>query len=147
VSVAGRDYHSRRLRELTGITAGEGQSAILLNDLTAWAGLGWAGDWDWKEGETGRTLARTDGARWMLQIFEPVVGQLIEAMGEEIDPVQTYCDLLEVRWLLSEAAGHDVGNAVAIRSMAQAETPAGSSAQMAAAEEPSEPRRLGWNRP
>ena len=37
--------HSRRLRQLTGIEAGEGQSAILLNDLTAWAGMGWAGDW------------------------------------------------------------------------------------------------------
>ena len=45
VSVAGRDYHSRRLRQLTGIEAGEGQSAILLNDVTAWAGMGWAGSW------------------------------------------------------------------------------------------------------
>ena len=83
----------------------------------------------------------------MLQIFEPVVGQLIDALGIDLDPVQAYCDLLEVRWLLSEAAGHDVGNAVAIRSMVKEETPEGSSAQLAAAETPSEPRRLGWNRP
>ena len=83
----------------------------------------------------------------MLEIFEPAVGQLIEAMGEDIDPVQAYCDLLEVRWLLSERAGHDVGNEVALRSMAKSETPAGSSAQMAAVETPTEPRRLGWQRP
>ena len=147
VSVAGRDYHSRRLRQLTGIEAGEGQSAILLNDVTAWAGLGWAGEWDSKEGASGRVLTRSDGARWMLEIFEPVVAQLIDTVGDDIDPVQAYCDLLEVRWLLSEEAGHDVGNVVALRSMAKAETPAGSAAQMAAAETPSEPRRLGWHRP
>jgi Domain of unknown function (DUF4032)/Lipopolysaccharide kinase (Kdo/WaaP) family len=147
VAVAGRDYHSRRLRQLTGIEAGEGQSAILLNDLTAWAGMGWAGDWDSKEGQSGRQLTRRDGARWTLEIFEPAVGQLVEVMGEDIDHVQAYCDLLEVRWLLSEAAGHDVGNSVAIRSIAQRETPAGSSAEMVVAETPTTPRRLGWNRP
>jgi hypothetical protein len=147
VSVAGRDYHSSRLRQLTGIEAGEGQSAILLNDLTAWAGMGWAGDWETKEGESGRILTRHDGARWMLEIFEPVVAELIDTLGDDIDHVQSYCDLLEVRWLLSEQAGHDVGNAVALRSLAKAETPAGSSAQMAGVETPSEPRRLGWKRP
>ena len=147
VAVASRDYHSRRLRQLTGIEAGEGQSAILLNDLTAWAGMGWAGSWDSKEGASGRVLTRTDGARWVLEVFEPVVAQLIETMGPDIDPVQAYCDLLEVRWLLSEQAGHDVGSAAALASMAREEAPAGSAARMAAAEEPTEPRRLGWNRP
>ena len=147
VAVAGRDYHSRRLRQLTGIEAGEGQSAILLNDLTAWAGMGWAGSWDSKEGESGRVLTRRDGARWMLEILEPVVAQLIDHLGPEIDPLQTYCDLLEVRWLLSEQAGHDVGNDAALGSMASAQTPAGSVARMVVAEEDTEPRRLGWNRP
>jgi hypothetical protein len=147
VAVAGRDYASRRLRQLTGLEAGEGQSSILLNDVTAWAGLGWAGDWDSKEGSSGRVLTRSDGARWMLEIFEPVVGQLIDAMGDDIDHVQAYCDLLEVRWLLSEAADHDVGNQVALRTMAKSETPAGSAAQMVVIETPTEPRRLGWQRP
>ena len=32
-----------------------------------------------------------------------------EAMGGVGDPIQAYCDLLEVRWLLSEQAGYDVG--------------------------------------
>ena len=147
VAVAGRDYHSRRLRQLTGIEAGEGQSAILLNDLTAWAGMGWAGSWDSKEGESGRVLTRHDGARWMLETFEPVVAQLIESVGPDIDPVQAYCDLLEVRWLLSEAAGHDVGSEAALGSMASAQTPPGSVARMVVAEEPAAPRQLGWNRP
>ena len=147
VAVAGRDYHSRRLRQLTGIEAGEGQSAILLNDLTSWAGMGWAGSWDSKEGASGRTLTRHDGARWMLEIFEPVVGQLLDVMGQDIDHVQAYCDLLEVRWLLSEQAGHDVGNEVAVRSLAKRQTPSGSIAEMVLAETPTTSRRLGWKRP
>jgi hypothetical protein len=147
VSVARRDYHSRRLRQLTGIEAGEGQSAILLNDLTAWAGMGWAGSWDSKEHSSERVLTRADGARWLLEIFEPVVAQLMATLGEDIDPVQAYCDLLEVRWLLSEEAGHDVGNAATLASMAARQAPTGSSAQMAAAEVPAAPRRLGWHRP
>jgi len=147
VAVAGRDYHSRRLRQLTGIEAGEGQSAILLNDLTAWAGMGWAGSWVSKEGSSGRVLTRSDGARWMLEIFEVVAAQLVETLGSDIDPVQAYCDLLEVRWLLSEKAGHDVGNAATLASMAARQTPSGSSAQMAGVEVPSETRRLGWHRP
>jgi hypothetical protein len=113
--------------------------------------MGWAGSWDSKEGSSGRVLTHLDGARWMLEIFEPVVGQLLEALGEDIDPVQAYCDLLEVRWLLSEEAGHDVGNAATLASMAAHTAPTGSAAQMAAAEPssqvPVEPRRLGWNRP
>ncbi len=147
VAVAGRDYHSRRLRQLTGIEAGEGQSAILLNDLTAWAGMGWAGSWDSKERSSGRVLTRADGARWMLYAFEPAVAQLVTAVGEHIDPVQAYCDLLEVRWLLSEEAGHDLGNEAALASIAARQAPSGSSAQMAAAEITAEPRRLGWHRP
>jgi hypothetical protein len=109
--------------------------------------MGWAGDWDSKEGDSGRRLTRHDGARWMLEIFEPAVGQLTEVMGDDIDPVQAYCDLLEVRWLLSEQAGHDVGNQLAIRSIAERQTPAGSSAEMILVETPTTPRRLGWNRP
>ena len=122
-------------------------ASILLNDVTAWAGMGWAGDWESKEGASERTLTRRDGARWVFEIFEPSVAQLIDAMGDDIDHVQAYCDLLEVRWLLSEGAGQDVGNQIALRSMAKAETPAGSAAQMVAVETPLEPRRLGWNRP
>jgi Domain of unknown function (DUF4032) len=76
-----------------------------------------------------------------------VVAQLVAALGEDIDPVQSYCDLLEVRWLLSEEAGHDVGNAATLAVMAARRTPAGSSAQMAAVETAASPRRLGWHRP
>jgi len=42
--------------------------------------------------------------------------------------VQAYCDLLEVRWLLSEQAGHDVGTARALEALAE-RAPADSAAR------------------
>ena len=99
VAVAGRDYHSRRLRQLTGIEAGEGQSAILLNDVTAWAGMGWAGEWDSKEGASGRVLTRSDGAR------------CLGLNGAEIvfNPSATGAGLSQYLWELEQPA-HAVAN-------------------------------------
>jgi Domain of unknown function (DUF4032)/Lipopolysaccharide kinase (Kdo/WaaP) family len=147
VSVAGRDYHSRRLRQLTGLDAGEGQSSILLTDMTSWAGLArWDGTTE-PGADGGRSLTRAHATRWLVEIYEPAVAELKGVLGSDIDPVQAYCDLLEVRWLLSERAGHDVGNAATLASMAARQTPAGSAARMAAVEEPAGSKRLGWNRP
>jgi hypothetical protein len=147
VSVAGREYHSRRLRQLTGLEAGEGQSSILLTDMTSWAGLArWDGSIE-PGADGGRSLTRAHAARWLVEIYEPAVAELRRVLGSDIDPVQAYCDLLEVRWLLSEEAGHDVGNEATLAIMAAQQTPAGSVARMAAVEEPGAPKRLGWNRP
>ena len=52
-------------------------------------------------------------------------------------PIQAYCDLLEVRWLLSEQAGRDVGTDVALAALAaEGEVPTDSAAQMGIAETP-----------
>ena len=48
--------------------------------------------------------------------------------------MQAYCDLLEVRWILSERAGQDVGDQAALAALASRETPSGSAAKMAVAE-------------
>jgi tRNA A-37 threonylcarbamoyl transferase component Bud32 len=129
VAVADRRYHARRVRDLTGLDAGEGQAAILLNDLAAWARI------DCPE-EAGTRLVRDHGRRWRAEVFEPGVAQLREALGTDIDPVQAYCDLLEVRWLLSEEQGRDVGNRPAIRRIQEHREPVGSFAGMAIVEEP-----------
>jgi hypothetical protein len=44
--------------------------------------------------------------------------------------VQDYCDLLEVRWLLSERAGRDVGDDVAVAVLAGGGVPAGAAAEL-----------------
>jgi hypothetical protein len=138
VSVGSRRFHAERLRQLTGLEVGEGQATILLNDLSAWAGF---------EGEEAqhvpeRALAHPDAPlhraahRWLVDVFMPTVERLRQRLGEDIDPVQTYCDFLEVKWLLSEEAGQDVGVDAAVERLAAQSLPIGSSAGMAVAEEP-----------
>jgi hypothetical protein len=54
-------------------------------------------------------------------------------------PIQAYCDLLEVRWLLSEQAGRDVGTNAALAALHRNVIPADSAAKMAIAEVPTAP--------
>ena len=53
--------------------------------------------------------------------------------------IQAYCDLLEVRWLLSEEAGHDVGTQRALAALRGDVVPTDSAAKLAIAEVPTEP--------
>jgi len=53
--------------------------------------------------------------------------------------IQAYCDLLEVRWLLSEQAGHDVGTNRALAALARDVIPTDAAAKMAIAEVPTAP--------
>ncbi len=53
--------------------------------------------------------------------------------------IQASCDLLEVRWLLSEKAGRDVGNSKALAALAGDVIPGDSAAKMAVAEVPTAP--------
>ena len=49
-------------------------------------------------------------SRWLYDVFRPEVGTGPRGRRWIGDPTQAYCDLLEVRWLLSEEAGTDVGD-------------------------------------
>ena len=53
--------------------------------------------------------------------------------------IQAYCDLLEVRWLLSEKAGRDVGTNAALAALRGDVIPTDSAAKMAVAEVPTAP--------
>ena len=57
-------------------------------------------------------------------MFEPTLARLAGAIGPERGPVQAYCDVLEHKWLLSEAAGRDVGLETAILSYLKLGAPA-----------------------
>ena len=70
-----------------------------------------------------------------MEVFEPTVDRLRGELGQDVDPVQAYCDYIEVKWLLSEQAGHDVGDDSAIRGIAEQAVPVGAAAGMAVAEE------------
>ena len=60
----------------------------------------------------------------MADVFEPTLARLAGSIGPERDPVQAYCDVLEHKWLLSEAAGRDVGLETAIQSYLKLGAPA-----------------------
>lgn len=61
------------------------------------------------------------------------------AVGNTGTPIQAYCDLLEVRWLLSERAGHDVGTEKALAALGHNVVPTDSAAKLVVVETPTEP--------
>ena len=123
VAVGGRSYHSDRLRALTGLDVGEGQAAILVNDLQAF-GASLRSRWR-------REVSEEEVARaWMEDAYLPGSTRAQAALGPATSPVQAYCDLLEVRWLLSEEAGRDVGDDAALDVLVRREQPDESAATL-----------------
>lgn len=126
VAVGDRTFHSERLRELTGLDVGEGQATILLGDLRAHQ--------DWLRRRTGRDPGDQELVRsWRDVCFDPGTRRAHAALGGVGTPVQAYCDLLEVRWLLSERAGADVGNEAALAALGNS-APTDSAARTAVAD-------------
>lgn len=123
VAVAGRSFHSEQLRSLTGMEVGEGQATILLNDLRAYHTQ--------MQQEAGRHVPDGVAARhWMAEVFLPGAERAHEALHGVGDRTQAYCDLLEVRWLLSEAAGYDIGDRTALEALDERDTPGESAANL-----------------
>jgi tRNA A-37 threonylcarbamoyl transferase component Bud32 len=122
VAVANRRFHAIELQRLTGLEVGEGQATILLNDLRAF------------QSRLATDDAVAAGFRWRTEVFLPGMARAAAAVGPDADPIQAYCDLLEVRWLLSEQAGQDVGDEAALAALASRQAPSESAAQMVVAE-------------
>lgn len=117
VAVANRRFHAHQLQKLTGLVALEGQARLLLNDIREYQA--------WLESSTHRSLTTADAAaRWLAEVLEPVSAALVPAIGPLRDPLQAYCDVLEEKWLLSEAAGHDVGLEAAMAAYLELGAPA-----------------------
>lgn len=127
----GRRFHAEQVLRLTGMEVGEGQASILLEDIRAHRrGL---------EREVDRAVPDHIAARaWLVEVFEPTAARAHAAVGGRGDDIQAYCDLLEVRWLLSEQAGHDVGDDVALSALSAREAPQDSAASMAFVEDATE---------
>ncbi len=120
--VAHRRHHATELQRLTGLQAGEGQAAVLLGDLRRHAGAA-------------PSPAGPEVRWWLECVLHPVLERLRVALPGPRDVVQDYCDLLEVRWLLSEQAGFDVGDGAALDALANRSQPTDSAAMVVVAEE------------
>jgi hypothetical protein len=132
VAVGDRRYHAQRLQELTGLDVGEGQARILLGDLHGYQAQLCV--------EAGYDVDESTAARlWVIEVVTPYEHLAHDAVGHKGTAIQAYCDLLEVRWLLSERAGHDVGTNRALAALARGGVPADSAAKLAVAEVPTEP--------
>ncbi|MBC3192625.1 DUF4032 domain-containing protein [Pseudonocardia sp. C8] len=126
IAVGDRNYHSAQLRRLTGVEVGEGQARILLGDLNAHR--------EWMRRRTGQDVSERAAARsWVDHCLEPGMRAAHRALGGVGSEVQAYCDLLEVRWLLSERAGADAGNEAALAALG-GRAPTDSAAKMAVAD-------------
>jgi hypothetical protein len=132
VAVGDRRYHAQRLRELTGLDVGEGQARILLGDLYAYQAQLCR--------EVGHDVDESTAARlWVIEVLTPTEQLAHAALNYAGTTIQAYCDLLEVRWLLSEKAGRDVGTNAALAALTGDVVPTDSAAKMAIAEIPTAP--------
>jgi hypothetical protein len=103
VQVGGRTFHSERLRQLTGIEASENQARVILSDLSYFLA---------EHGSTTPSGKSVGTFKWLTTWFEPAVARIREVRPG--DPVQSYCDLLNHRFLLAMRRGHDVTNEEAL---------------------------------
>ncbi len=123
VAVAGRQFHAEQLREATGLAVGEGQATVLLNDLRSYAA-------ELQRRQLRPLSLNEAGVRWLAEVYRPGLDQVRRLADAGADLTQAFCDLLEVRWLMSEEAGRDVGTSVALQALARRSTPPNSAAQL-----------------
>jgi len=129
--IAGHQFHAEQLRSLTGLDVGEGQAAILLSDLRSHQAR--------LATDSGRLVSEFAAARsWFENVLSPGIEVAHAAVRGAGDPTQAYCDLLEVRWLLSERAGRDVGDEPALDALRSRRPPPDSAADLRIVDLPTE---------
>ncbi|MEU8269861.1 DUF4032 domain-containing protein [Sphaerisporangium sp. NPDC049002] len=99
-------HHQRRLLRLTGLDVEENQARRLLNDLDSF--------------RVAKGLRHEDEAivahRWLAETFQPTVHMIPQNLRGKLEPAQLFHEVLDHRWFMSEAEGHDVGLDAALRS-------------------------------
>ena len=113
--VGSRRFHRNRLQELTGIWTSEDKARTILGDLQYFLANQHDG-----ESASGKAVG---AVRWRVGVFEPWLERVQEAGPADVDPLQTFCDFLHHRFVLSRAAGHDVGNDAAFEHWVEAGRP------------------------
>ena len=107
--VVDRGYHRRRLQTLTGLDVQENQASRLLNDI---AGYRASRERTQKEPVPESVAAYA----WVKDVFEPSIAAIPEDLRGKLHPAELFHEILEHRWFLSEAAGHDIGLDAALKS-------------------------------
>ena len=106
--VAESGHCSRKLFLRTGIDAGEHQARRLLNDIEAFRA--------WLEHKQDRPVSEVVAAnRWLEEVYDPVIAAVPGDLRGRLPPAEIFCEVLQHRWYMSEAAGRDVGTTAAAR--------------------------------
>jgi Domain of unknown function (DUF4032) len=102
-------HHIRTLRALTGLEVQENQARRLLGDLARYRTE--------LEATAGAPVSeRAAARRWLGEVFEPTVAAVPAELRGRFEPAEIFHQVLDHRWYLSEAAGHDVGLKEAVTS-------------------------------
>ncbi len=102
-------HHVRTLQALTGLEVQENQARRLLGDISRYRTE--------LEASTGGPVSETYAARhWLIDVFEPTIDAVPDALRGRLEPAELFHQVLDHRWYLSEAAGHDVGLSEAVKS-------------------------------
>jgi hypothetical protein len=108
-AVVEEGHQARELRHLTGLDVQQNQARRLLNDITSYgAHLNQKGDRADAPGEV--------ASRWLHDVFEPITQSVPDDLRGRLEPAELFHELLEHRYLLSEAAGNEVDNETALSS-------------------------------
>ncbi len=100
-------HHSRELRRRTGLEVQENQARRLLADIESHRA--------WLEREAGRsTPAAVAAARWLADVYEPVVESIPADLLTKLEPAEVFHHLLEHRYYLSEKGGQGVSHTEAL---------------------------------
>jgi hypothetical protein len=92
-------YHTNRLRELMGLETEELQAKRILASFDRY-----------RAREVNLSTNVNEIAfKWLTEIFNPIVNSVPAEHVGRVEPAQLFHEVLEHRWYLSEAAGHDVG--------------------------------------
>ena len=92
-------YHTNRLRELMGLETEELQAKRILASF----------DRHRARESNLSTNVNEVAFKWLTEVFNPIVNSVPAEHLGRVEPAQLFHEVLEHRWYLSEAAGHDVG--------------------------------------
>lgn len=96
-------HHARELRRRTGLEVQENQARRLLTDIDQFRA--------WLELHEGRSIPRAVAtARWLVDVYEPVVGAIPDELRSRLEPAEVFHQFLEHRYLMSERRGGEVHN-------------------------------------
>ncbi|HEX2028498.1 MAG TPA: DUF4032 domain-containing protein [Nitriliruptorales bacterium] len=101
-------HHRRRLLSMTGLDVQENQARRLLNDLAHYRAQ--------RQDEEGPLPDPVIAYRWMTEVFERAIAQVPSDLRGKREPAELFHELLEHKYLRSQAAGRDIGLVEATRS-------------------------------